>query len=698
MPPDDRAAAVIRMLNDMDALRRILRMYPGGHPSVEGAKERIRQSAGRLASEGSAALALGPDTLLLDDQPVDMPEGGPVSRLVGLLFYLGLSSLRLTFPAACEGLARLATHLAPCHEPPQAEDRVRLFAAANDFEGVEVVAIDLSGIQLAGTEEAKRAAARELWRDLASRLGGRFQGLLALAGVDGEDSFSPERFAEALGQREDWRELCDGLFGELEGILGKVPAPQRDTVLEAIRGFVAAPASLRDPERSTFAVATAMRRVPEAFLPGQDGTEVVPADSLLGAVEYLLLQQLPVPDLVVTLARSVIDAHPSPDDPIAERVARVQALLDPVAAAMRQLGVAAAPPPTRLDWDDPAWTAELQAATREAGVREHAVTVLRYAAGLAPGTLLATRVQRRLGEELVAALELGDLATAAAVAPLVATAESPEARAHACREAVPLALRALEHGDADRQALLVGILISLGEGALPGILEQVAGSEDDTKRKVLLDVVGHAREAAIPHVRRLLEDPLPLVQRNAVFLLRRLNDTGCQPFLKARLRSAAPQVAAEILKFLITVQDPEWPALLLRELAATDEERLAAAAGVAGYVPRKDVVERVVARLAERVGPSLREESTLELIRAAGRLRSPAALPVLQEILKLRQWRFRFPLGPARIEAARAVAQLEGNDARRLAYSLASSGEAGVAEAAQDGLRRSRSKERKAEP
>jgi hypothetical protein len=320
VPPDDRAAAVIKMLNDMDALRRVLRMYPDGHPSVEGAKERIRQSAARLASEGSATLAFGPDTLLLDGEAVAMPEGGPVSRLVALLFYLGLSSLRMAFPAACNGLARLATHLSPCHEPPQAEDRVRLFAAINDFEGVEVVAIDLSGIQLAGPEEAKRAAAREVWRELASRLESRFGGLFGADGA-GEDGLDPQRFAEALAQRDDWRELCDGLFAELEGVLGRVAPPQRDNVLEAVRGFVAAPVTLADPERSVFAVATAIRRVPDAVPPRDDGSEVVPTEALLAAVEFLLLQQLPVPDQIVTLARSIIDAHPSPDDPIADRVA-----------------------------------------------------------------------------------------------------------------------------------------------------------------------------------------------------------------------------------------------------------------------------------------------------------------------------------------------------------------------------------------
>lgn len=698
MPADDRAVAVIKMLNDMDALRRVLRMYPDGHPSVEGAKERIRQSAARLASEGSAALAFGPDTLLLDGEAVAMPEGGPVSRLVGLLFYLGLSSLRLTFPGACNGLARLATHLAPCHEPPGADDRVRLFSAANDFEGVELIAIDLSGIQLGGPEEARRAVARELWLELATRLKGRFEGLFGVAGVDGEDNLDPERFAEALGQRGDWRALSEGVFGELEGVLARAQPAQRDNVLEAIRGFVAAPVSLPDPERAVFTVATALRRVPEAAVPRDDGSEVVPTELLLDAIEQLLIEQLPVPESVVTLARSIIDAHASPGDPLADRVARLQPLLDPVAAAMHQLAVAAVSVPTRLDWDDPDWIAELQAATREAAVRERAVTTLRHALVLAPGTPLEARIRHRLGDELVTALELGDLATAAVLAPVIAAADNPDTRARASQETVPLAVRALESGDADQQALAIGILTSLGESALPNILERVAVSDDGSMRKALLDLVLRAGETAVPHVRRLLDDPREQIQRNAIFLLRRLNDTECQPLLKARLRAATPQVAAEILKFLITVQDPEWPALLLRELAADDEERLAAAAAVAGFVPRKDIVDRVVARLAERVGPGLQQESTLELIRAAGRLRSPSALPVLQEILKLRQWRFRFPLGPVRAEAARAVAQLEGHDARRLAYSLASSGEAGVAEAAQDGLRRSRAKERKAEP
>ena len=698
MPPAERAAAVIRTLNDMDALRRILRMYPGGHPSVDGAKERIRASAGRLAAEGTATLTFGPDTLLLDDEKVEMPEGGPVARLVGLFFYLGLSSLRLTFPAACEGLARLATHLAPCHEPPQAEDRVRLFASLTDFEGVEPVAIDLSGVQLGGADEATRRAARELWAELATRLGGGLGGGIGSVLGDGSaegEGFSPERFAAALAERADWRELCDGLFGELEAILNQVPAARRDAALEAIRGFVAGPGEAIDPERRAFALATAVRRVPEAVVPRADGSEVVTSDRLLGAVERLLLEEQPVPELVLAVARALIEAHPAPDDPIAARVAAVQALLDPVAAAMRRLAIAAVPAPTRLAWDDPAWVAELHDATREGGIREHAVATLTRAVALAPGTLLETRVRKRLADELIAALELADLATAAALAPLVAATDDPEVRHHAAREGVPLAVRALERSEDAQQALLVGLLTDLGEIALPGILEQVAASDDSVVRKRLLEVVLRAGPAAIPHARRLLDDPRWFVQRNAVFLLRRLNDAECLPFLKARLRTFAPQVAAEVLKFLLATQDPEAPALLVHELAATDEERLAAAAVVAAHVPHRAVVDRLVARLAERVGPGLQQVATLDLIRAVGQLRAPAALPVLQEILKLRQWRSRFPLGPLRAEAARAVAQLDGQEARRLAYSLASSGEAGVAEAAQDGLRRSRSRERK---
>jgi len=61
---------------------------------------------------------------------------------------------------------------------------------------------------------------------------------------------------------------------------------------------------------------------------------------------------------------------------------------------------------------------------------------------------------------------------------------------------------------------------------------------------------------------------------------------------------------------------------------------------------------------------------TVELIQALGRLHDASSLPVLREILELRQWRVPFTIAPLRREAALAVASLEGAEAGQLTRRL----------------------------
>jgi hypothetical protein len=159
--------------------------------------------------------------------------------------------------------------------------------------------------------------------------------------------------------------------------------------------------------------------------------------------------------------------------------------------------------------------------------------------------------------------------------------------------------------------------------------------------------------------------------RNAIFILRRLGYREMLPQLKAIVAAAKPQVVAEVLKAMVAFQDPEWLRLLQRELDSADEARQLAAIGVAARIRHAQVVKSLTERLHQRLGLRLRNDAvSIELICSLGRLRDPAALPVLQQVVDLKQWRFPFSIATLRREAAVSVAMLEGQEARHAAIAL----------------------------
>ncbi len=409
----------------------------------------------------------------------------------------------------------------------------------------------------------------------------------------------------------------------------------------------------------------------------------VAAELLLDAVELMLIQELPIPDVVQRALHRMAAplSEQSPEMP-QELAARARHLLAQV--PLTQLADV-----TRLvsgedeplaGWEGAPWVQEFVAELGEERIRLHLVRLLQEAITLWPGEPVARRAAVRLAEEFAAALEVGDVATAVRLAPLVAAASDAEALQVASEIGVPAAVRAFKAYDRTHHADLTAVLVALGESALPAILDALAEEESLAVRKRLLEAVARQGERAFPHLVPLLDDPRWFVVRNAAFLLRRLGHPDAARLLKARVARSKPKVLAEILKAMVALQDPEWFPLLLHSLDSEDEERRRVALEVASHIRHPDVVRAVLERLSPRTGGRLREPFSLELIHALGRLRDPAALPALREVLSLRQWRYSFSLAPARREAAAAVARLEGPDARALAAELARSGDKAIAE------------------
>lgn len=675
----DIAGALVRVLNDLEALRRSLRLYPASHPALQPARERIPGRVLALGNEGeSAILSFGPDQLFWNGEKVSLPAAAPAVRLVALLFHLGLAALRLRFPQACDGLPDLAGRIAALHEPPAESDRAYLLAEAGSLSGVELVPLDLSGVQLVSPDApTPPPGSRPVWAELARRLSG--DGAFPLAGEIHEGELTPGMVLELLTTSPDPETLFDHLFLQLGEVVRAGPESRRETVLAETREFFAELVGLLDAERQKLPVAVALRHLPVV---GERDLWVA-AELLLDAVELMLIQELPIPDVVQRALHGMAAplSEQSPEMP-QELAARARHLLAqvPLTQLADVTGLVSGEDEPLAGWEGAPWVQEFVAELGEERIRLHLVRLLQEAITLWPGEPVARRAAVRLAEEFAAALEVGDVATAVRLAPLVAAASDAEALQVASEIGVPAAVRAFKAYDRTHHADLTAVLVALGESALPVILDALAEEESLAVRKRLLEVVARQGERAFPHLVPLLDDPRWFVVRNAAFLLRRLGHPDAARLLKARVARSKPKVLAEILKAMVALQDPEWFPLLLHSLDSEDEERRRVALEVASHIRHPDVVRSVLERLSPRIGGKLREPFSLELIHALGRLRDPAALPALREVLSLRQWRYSFSLAPARREAAAAVARLEGPEARALAAELARSGDKAIAE------------------
>lgn len=666
-------AAILRALNDVETLRRSLRLYPETHPALQPARERIKASVVTLAGEEQqATIGVGPDRFFWNMEEVTAPPSAPALQLIRVLFTLGVGAVRLDLGQAAEGLSALSTRLSQLREPPTAEERASLFEPVEPLPGVELVPIDLSGVQVvdASTQDVTKGGSRNVLRELAERLGR--DGAFGLAGQINEGELTAGMVAAILEESRDPETLFEHLFQQLGEVVRVRDESRRRMLLAEVREFLGELVNLLAPERARMAVVIALRHLPVAGDHERAADPLVAAEILLDAVELMLVQGAPIPETVVrVLYRMAAPPSERPPEVSDESSARARRLLAqiPLDGPARHVDTA--------EWyglimqpRSVEALQELAGSLEPAAIRAHLTASLREAATIWPTQACGTAASRRLGEELVVAIDEGDLEAAARLAPLVANLRDPEVRASACSAAASAAVRALGTLEKDTHASVSSVLLALGEKALPTILEALAEEEGMGARKRLLEVVGRHGAAALPYIRPLLNDPRWYVVRNAIFLLRRLGDREVAPTLRLMLGRARPQVVEEILKTLVALQDPQWLTALLRVLDSDDPERQTVAVRVAGHIHHPQVVRALAERLRARQGGRLREPLTVELIQAAGRLGDPAFLPALKSILGLSQWRHTFALGPLKREAAVAVAMLEGSEAAQLARAL----------------------------
>ncbi|MGQ9495335.1 MAG: HEAT repeat domain-containing protein [Thermoanaerobaculaceae bacterium] len=662
-----------------------MRLYPQGHPALKPAETRLRQDLQELGEVPWARLVLNPDRVFWGEHEVTLPSESPGRKLVQMLFQLGLAVLEMTFPQAEEGVVALAGKLASLGETPREEDRQSLLEAAASLPGVELFPLELSSVQIIDEDAVQQKDGhRMVWPQLAKMLA---DGAFAGPGKLKEGLLDATSVVAVANQLPDPGPLFEYLFQTVKELLVQSPQTQRRLFLSELRLFLADLFRLLQPEGRARAVAAFLHQPSLAALQ-TEREPLIPWEVLLDGVELLLLVGEPVPEAIQRMLFQLAspEANQSMKAP-SELILRARQLLARLPLES-EFATQLPTPPARLPqgWPGQPWARELSASLTPEEIRAHLVRALGEMLTLWPGHEAGEAAASYMEKLFVEAVREADYPTAQRLAPLVGSSRNVHLQEKSLQEAVAATVAAMAAADRQAHPLLIAILSGLGERALPAILEALDQEERLVVRKRLLEVVLRYGSHAIPYLRSRLEDDRWYVVRNAIFLLRRLGDRTSVPALRGLLPNCRPQVAAEILKTLVAFEEPDWLPVLRKELESEDDERVKAALNVASKIRHPGVVRVLVNRLRQQFGMKLREPLTLDLIRSLGRLRDGRALPVLQELLELKQWRYPFSLELIRKEAASAIAQLDSPEAQRLAGALAAGKDKALAEAVRRGL------------
>jgi HEAT repeat protein len=386
------------------------------------------------------------------------------------------------------------------------------------------------------------------------------------------------------------------------------------------------------------------------------------------------------------LVRAELAAAATPDDPLADNVwEELQELLsgeagDCTSAAYReQLGRLAAREAGRNEQEaalgelpglaeslGSAHTAEESLSiqleqVRLATSRERYRDVLESLTGLCGAALAAgdrargMRILRRLlemsaGDEPLAGprSELG--------LSLKAVAAIPVARA------LVALLPSLSQPEREAAAALAALA---PETVVPVLLDALAGEEDPTRRLQIATLLEQSGPGAAPLAQQRLAAASDAVARLLLPIVAAGGDPGAAPVLLALLRRGDQKLRRDAVRALLRIDSAEVRRQVPRLLDDADPEIVQAAAAHLGAFGSPETVRELLRALAGGLFAGRRAEQMRRAIFVLGRMRAPEAVAPLGELLRRRAWISRRVREQVSEDAAKALARIGGEAARR---------------------------------
>lgn len=177
-----------------------------------------------------------------------------------------------------------------------------------------------------------------------------------------------------------------------------------------------------------------------------------------------------------------------------------------------------------------------------------------------------------------------------------------------------------------------GLLLALGSGTIPALLDLYALDESPGGKRLVFDLLCSFGNDAVKEAVKRLSDPRPYYVRNLVMLIRWGWDASVSVQLRPLLKHPDPKVRAETLTALLQFKDAASLAALRDALRSQDPDEAMQAVALAGRFRVAGAVDLLLAKLKKVILFESDYDVNGEVIRALGDIGDPRAIPDLDKL------------------------------------------------------------------
>jgi hypothetical protein len=172
-----------------------------------------------------------------------------------------------------------------------------------------------------------------------------------------------------------------------------------------------------------------------------------------------------------------------------------------------------------------------------------------------------------------------------------------------------------------------------GETIIPFLLNALINEETKSSRSLLMSLIRQFGDLIIPETLRLLDDSRWFVKRNMLYLLHGSKNKDLIPHVRPYSEHENPKVSFEAIKCLLSLEEKSVVEKLSEYLRSGTEEEIAQAITLLGAYRVEEAVSELVQMLRKRGKSKSALSQKIAIIQTLGDIGDVRALDALREIL-----------------------------------------------------------------